>query len=98
MSRPLIITSEAEDDIAEAKAWYNRRRRGLGDEFVLMVETALDRIRGIPEGATEIFPGVRRVVPRRFPYGVFYRVDPDQIGVIAVYHSKRDPRGWQERS
>jgi hypothetical protein len=35
---------------------------------------------------------------RRFPYGVFYRVDSDQIAVLAVYHSKRDPRGWQVRT
>ena len=25
------------------------------------------------------------------------RIDPDQIAVLAVYHSKRDPRGWQRR-
>jgi plasmid stabilization system protein ParE len=97
MSFPLIITPEAEADLAEAKAWYDRKREGLGDEFVLCVEAALDRIRRIPEGASEVFPGVKRVVVRRFPYGVFYRIDPDQIAVIAVYHSRRDPRGWQQR-
>lgn len=97
MSLPLIITPIAEDDIAQAKAWYNRRSSDLGDDFVLCVEEALDRIRNIPNGATEVYPGVRRVVLRRFPYGVFYRVDPDQIAVLAVYHSKRDPRNWQSR-
>jgi plasmid stabilization system protein ParE len=97
MSLPLIITEEAEQDIADAKKWYDRQRPGLGEEFVLCVEEALDRIRVIPEGATEVLPGVRRVVVRRFPYGVFYRVDPDQIAVLAVYHSRRDPRGWQAR-
>lgn len=98
MSLPLILTPAAEADIANAKAWYNLQREGLGDEFVLCVEEALARIRRIPEGATEVYPGVRRVVMRRFPYGVFYRIDPDQIGVIAVYHSRRDPRGWQVRA
>lgn len=98
MSLPLIITPEAEADLAEAKAWYNRQREGLGEEFVLCVEEALERIRRSPKGASEVFPGVRRVVVRRFPYGVFYRVDPDQMAVIAVYHSHRDPRGWQQRT
>lgn len=97
MILPLIISPEAEEDIAEAKAWYAKRRTGLGEEFLLCVEEALDRIRAIPEGATEVFPGVRRVVVRRFPYVVIYRVDLDQIGVLAVYHSHRDPRGWQKR-
>jgi plasmid stabilization system protein ParE len=40
----------------------------------------------------------RRVVVRHFPYGDFYRIDPDQIAILAVYHSKRDPRGWQSRT
>src|SRR5262245_16203267 len=98
MSLPLIITPEAEDDLADAKARYERQRAGLGERFVLCVEAALDHIRRFPQAATEVYPGVRRVVVRRFPYGVFYRVDPDQIAVIAVYHSKRDPRGWQARA
>jgi plasmid stabilization system protein ParE len=97
MSLPLIITPEAEADIAEAKAWYEGQRPGLGDEFLLCVEEALDRIRMIPRGGREVAPGVRRVVVRRFPYGIFYRVDPDQMAVLAVYHGRRDPRGWQAR-
>jgi plasmid stabilization system protein ParE len=98
MSLPLIITPEAEEDLSEARAWYERKREGLGEEFVLSVEAALDHIRRVPEAATEVYPGIRRVVVRKFPYGVFYRVDPDQIAVIAVYHSKRDPRGWRARA
>jgi plasmid stabilization system protein ParE len=98
MTLPLIITPQAEADLAEAKISYQRKRKGLGDEFVLCVEEALDRICLFPKSGTEVFPGVRRVVVRRFPYGVFYRVDPDQIAVIAVYHGHRDPRGWQSRT
>ena len=97
MSLPLIITPEAEEDLADAKAWYERQRAGLGTRFVLSVEAALDHIGRTPQAASEVLPGVRRVVVRRFPYGVIYRVDPDQIAVIAVYHNKRDPRGWQSR-
>lgn len=97
MSLPLIITPEAEDDLAEAKAWYNQQRPGLGEEFVLCVEEGFDRIQRMPNAAREIMPGTRQLQVRRFPYSIFYRVDPDQIAVIAVYHGKRDPRGWQSR-
>ena len=97
MSLPLILTPEAEADIAEAKTWYAEKREGLGEEFVLCVEAALNQIRRAPAAGSEVFPGVRRVVVRRFPYGIFYRADEDQIAVLAVYHTKRDPRGWQKR-
>lgn len=97
MSLPLILTPEAEADVAEARSWYEEKREGLGEEFILCVEAGLAHIRRAPLGATEVVPGVRRVVVRRFPYGIFYRVDTDQIAVLAVYHSRRDPRVWQER-
>jgi len=98
MSLPLIVTPAAEADLAEARAWYERKRDGLGAEFVLCVEAGLDHICRAPTAASEVYPGVRRVVVRRFPYGIYYRVDPEQIAVLAVYHSKRDPRGWQHRA
>jgi plasmid stabilization system protein ParE len=96
MSLPLILTPAAEADLAAAKAWYERQQRGLGIDFLQCVEEALDRIRILPEAYREVVPGVRRVIVRRFPYGVYYRVDQNQIAVLAFYHSKRDPRGWKK--
>jgi plasmid stabilization system protein ParE len=79
MSRPIIITQEAEEDIAEAKDWYNMRRPGLGEEFLLCVEDALERVQRMPEIAAVVLPNVRRVSVRRFPYGVFFRASHEQI-------------------
>jgi len=45
-------------------------------------------------------PGVAATVsllPRRFPYGIYYRVYADRVEVIAVQHSRRDPADWQSR-
>lgn len=98
MKSPLIVTKEAEEDLAEARSWYHRQRDGLDEEFVLCVEEALDRISRMPEAAEEVYPGVRQVIVRRFPYGVYYKVESTYVAVIAVYHSKRDPRGWQDRA
>lgn len=45
----------------------------------------------------EVFQELRVALVRRFPYAIVYRVDEDQITVVAVYHSRRDPRSWQRR-
>ena len=34
----------------------------------------------------------------RFPYAIYYRVLADRIRVLAVYHTARDPSGWQSRA
>ena len=98
MSLPLIVTPEAEADLADAKTWYERQREGLEERFVLCVEA-----RSIESGESQrrparFTPGVQRVVVRYLPYGVIFRIDEDHIAVMAVYHSKRNPRGWQDRT
>jgi len=32
-----------------------------------------------------------------FPFAVFYEVTEDEIQVIAVFHSRRDPEVWKSR-
>jgi plasmid stabilization system protein ParE len=98
MSLPLVINPEAEHDLDEAKSWYNGQRAGLGDDFLECVDEALDQIRQWPKLSRKVFGDLRRKLVRRFPYGIFFRIDDDQITVVAVYHCKRDPRGWQERA
>jgi plasmid stabilization system protein ParE len=97
VSLPLLITEEAEGDLAVAAAWYDQQRERLGREFVISVEQTLERIQQIPNGGAEVHPGIRRTRVRRFPYGILYRVDSDQIAIIAVYHGRRNPKGWQTR-
>jgi plasmid stabilization system protein ParE len=70
----------------------------MGEAFVSALEKVLDRIRENSEGAPQVYRDVRRVLTPRFPYGVFYRVEAGRIVVLAVYHGRRDPRGWQERA
>ena len=40
---------------------------------------------------------VREAPVPRHPYGVYYRVQPDRIVVIAVFHHSRDPAEWRDR-
>lgn len=81
---------------SRARAWYEDQREGLGVRFIANVELALQRIARFPLAATEVAPGVRRVLVPKFPYGVFY--DADQIGVTAVCHDRQDPSEWQGRA
>jgi plasmid stabilization system protein ParE len=34
---------------------------------------------------------------RKFPYYVAYRIEPDHIVVVAVFHTSRDSTAWTDR-
>jgi plasmid stabilization system protein ParE len=93
----LRLNPEAEADLVEAFAWYEGRRPGLGSEFLAEVAQVLQQIETAPLQYAVVQEDTRRAIVRRFPYAVFFIVDPDVIGVTAVMHGKRDPKRWQLR-
>ena len=97
MNSPIIINPEAEADLAEARIWYEVRRPGLGDDFLLCVEEVFETIRRTPTLYPKVFQELRLALIRRFPFAAVYRSENDQITVVAVYHTRRDPREWQGR-
>jgi plasmid stabilization system protein ParE len=97
MSLPLVFHPDIQGEIGKAYHWYEQQHAGLGDDFLAAVEAVFDRLRQTPEIHQAIYQDVRRALPRRFPYGVYYRVHADRVEVIAVQHSRRDPSEWQSR-
>ena len=97
MTRAVSFRPKAELDLVDAISWYRDIHEGLGDEFLARVEEALDRIRHFPEAYPIVEEDVRRVLTRRFPYGLFYFLDEESIVVIAVLNNSRDPGEWQSR-
>jgi toxin ParE1/3/4 len=49
MTRAVLFRSEAEIEIDEAYRWYEGRREGLGADFLLCVEEALEKVRRDPD-------------------------------------------------
>lgn len=98
MSLPLVFQEGVRGEIDEAYAWYEEQRRGLGEEFLTEVQSVLDRIEQNPEIHAPIYQTVRYARVKRFAYAVYYRLETDRIVVIAVHHSKRDPKRWQSRA
>ncbi len=94
----MIIRPEAEADLADARAYYESRRAGLGDEFLRAVRAALVRIESTPELHAVVHRDVRRTLIRRFPFAVYYRIHLGEPVVLAVVHGSRDPGRWKSRS
>jgi len=101
--RRLRIHTAAAEEAAEAAAWYEKERPGLGVEFEHAADAALDMLE------QEIIPlvsvpgisgasGVKRLMLRRFPYSVIVLERDVEIFVIAFAHQARRPGYWRDRT
>ena len=96
--KPIVLRPEAQFDSVEAYRWYENQRVGLGDEFRAALQDAFTRIQEFPQAHPVLLRETRRARLRRFPYAVFYREYDDSLVVVAVFHGRRDPSRWRERT
>lgn len=82
----------------EAAIWYESQKIGLGDEFVLEIERALQMACDKPQRFPNVLTNVQRIRIRRFPYSIFFRVRGERLIVLSVFHARRDPTIWRERT
>lgn len=94
----VLIHSGAASDYAEAYAWYACRSSAVGFDFEREVERALRLIAASPTRWLRIDRKHRRVLVRKFPYLIVYRVLRGQIVVVAIAHGMRKPGFWRRRT
>ena len=80
-----------------AFAYYNEQRAELGYQFLDEVEHAIVLIRETPLLFTLVDDPIRRVLLRRFPFGVFYLpgADDESDTIVAVVDLRQDPQTVQ---
>ncbi len=98
MSRPLQFTAATRADIADAYDWYEEQRTGLGEEFRSELNVAFTLLSEFSEAGPTVHLNVRRLLLRRFPYAVYFRVVGAVIEVRGCLHLHRDPRAWHQRT
>ncbi|MCA9422996.1 MAG: type II toxin-antitoxin system RelE/ParE family toxin [Nitrospira sp.] len=98
MTLEVRLRQEVEEDLADAAAWYEEQRQGLGHEFLDEILTMLWRIADTPLVYPSVHRNTRRAIIHRFPFGIYYRVEDTTIVVVAVMHGSRDPRRWKNRT
>jgi len=96
MALPVVYRRKVGRDLAAAYGWYEEQRSGLGEEFLSAVEATFDAIERVPEMFGRVHGEVQRANVSRFPYGVFYRVEPKQVVVLTILHTARDPKLWPQ--
>lgn len=92
------LTAEARRELRSGATFYEHQHPGLGKDFVLEVRRLCRRVVEAPKLGTEVRPGVRRRLLRRFPYAVLYAFEDSEVVILAIAHQSRRPGYWTSRT
>ena len=92
MSLPVRLRPIARLELDEAMAWYEKQKEGLGTELKEAIDQMFLKIGSAPGRFRPVRGKVRRALLRRFPYAIHFVPEPEAIIVLAIFHTKRDPR------
>ena len=84
------LLDEAEQDLVDGFRFYEGKSAGLGDYFLDSLFADLESLR-VYAGIHALHFGYHRLLAKRFPFAVYYRVESEVIRVYAVLDCRRDP-------
>jgi hypothetical protein len=85
----------ARRELREAAKYYEDRVPGLGFDFLQEVRAAIRRILMHPQAWFALDEQIRRCRTHRFPYGVIYTIERDEVLIISVMDLHRHPESWR---
>ncbi len=86
------VLPEVESDIDFISEYYENEKEGVGTRFILAAFEAMDATVEYPERHALVHPPVRVVRLNKFPHGVLFIVEDDEVVVLAVQDLRRSPR------
>jgi plasmid stabilization system protein ParE len=94
----LVVSLEAQADIAEAVTWLGGVSPSLPPRFGEELEIVYASIREHPKMYSNVYKSFRRALLHSFPYSVFYVVEPFVVLILGVIHQSRDESLRRTRS
>ena len=89
---------DARQEASTAVAYYAAISQELGVDFLTELENGISRIVKMPKAWANHMAGTRRCLLHRFPYGIVYQIESEEIQIVAVMPLHRRPGYWTERT
>ena len=98
MSRGLRLAPAASRDIVDAYNWYEEQQPGLGEQFRAELNVAFALVQQFSEAGPAVHGDLRRLLVRRFPYAIYYRLTESDVIIRGCLHLHSSPSRWRRRA
>jgi len=85
------VLRSAMEDLAAGRRFYDRQEIDLGDYFFDSLFAEIDSL-ALYGGIHAVHFGFHRLLAKRFPYAVYYKVTDDKVIVYRVLDCRRNPK------
>lgn len=85
------ILRPALEDLAVGRQFYDRQQLGVGSYFFDSLFAEIDSLR-LFAGVHRVLFGYHRLLAKRFPYAIYYRITESEAVVYRVLDCRRDPK------
>jgi plasmid stabilization system protein ParE len=93
---PIRLLESAKEDLREGWRFYEQNHIGLGDYFLACIQADV-RSLTIYAGVHEMADGFHRLLSKRFPFAIYYLLEPASVDVYAILDCRRDPQWISQR-
>jgi len=91
------ILESAKKDLREGYDFYESQERGIGSYFLASLISDIESLRLFAGIHSVHFGRYHRLLSKRFPFAVYYRIEADEVRVYAVLDCLRDPAWIRKR-
>lgn len=97
MAYKVIKAEIVKKDVVEALDYYDSISFDLGNRFEAELENTFDEIENAPFKYFNLEKGYRRAHLKNFPYMVIYKIEHEEVLVVAVLDQRKDPALLEKR-
>jgi hypothetical protein len=85
------ILDQAEQDLLEGFNFYEDQENGLGAYFLTNLFSDIESLRLYGAIHPRPYKNYHRLLSKRFPFAVFYKIKDETVFIRAVLDCRRDP-------
>jgi plasmid stabilization system protein ParE len=90
------ILDAAQQDLVNGYRFYEAQTKGLGSYFIDSLYSDIDSLMFFAGIHQVLQGGYLRMLAKRFPFAIYYRLDADTVMVYAVLDCRRNP-AWNRK-
>ncbi|MFD2035642.1 type II toxin-antitoxin system RelE/ParE family toxin [Belliella marina] len=100
MTFKVKFTPAAKLDIDDVIEWYDGQKRGLGRKFYIHLKSKVNYIQNYPYHCQLVHRDIRNVLVDKFPFQISFIIEEFKkvVVIVAVTHTRRNPKNWKKRS